>query len=285
MSPQAPPRPCVEQVSPARLAATLPVKSRPSYSPDGGTIVYVSDVSPRAAEGGRLYVMAADGQGSRLLGADPDLYGADYPVFSPDGRKIACTVHGERSIYLMDADGSNGAVVASLPGVTNLSFSPDGSLLLFETYFGSGGMQAGMHLVSLDGKNRTYLGFQGMDSSFSPDGRRIVFYTLTDDGHAVIEIMDRDGSNRRPIFRTPWRGADVQPRFSRDGSRIVFVSGPRYDRGLYIMSSDGTEVRRVSPHYSGLWRKLAPAILAGTGLVLAILGGIRLARRPPGPPR
>jgi len=263
-----------------RLAVTLPLKRRPAYSPDGRSIVYVSDVSPIEADGGRLYVMDADGgRPRRLADGDPNLSGIDHPVFSPDGTRIACTIHGGRSIYLMDADGSNGTVVASFSGVGSLAFSPDGSLLAVETSFGTRGMAAGLYLIGLDGQPRASLGPSGTDPAFAPDGRRIVVGTTAADGRTAIEIIDRETSARQPILRTGFPGSEIHPRFSPDGSRIVFTSGPRHDRGVYIMNADGTSVRRVSPHFRGWFERIAPAILAGTGLALLIL--VVLHRRHP----
>jgi len=76
----------------------------PQFSPDGLSVLFVSD---RAARGGQdLFVMNARGEGIRQLTftAVPKL----FPRWSPDGQRIAFVARQGESfvIYVMDADGT-----------------------------------------------------------------------------------------------------------------------------------------------------------------------------------
>ena len=75
----------------------------PSWSPDGGSIVFVSDRDGNF----EIYVMNADGSNQRRLTNNPaeDI----APSWSPDGRYIAFASNrgGSYQIYLMDAAGQH----------------------------------------------------------------------------------------------------------------------------------------------------------------------------------
>ncbi len=99
--------------------------------------------------------------------------------------------------------------------------------------------------VEPDGSDFRTLG-DGFYGSWSPDGRKIAFYTAyTDD----ISIMDADGSNVTPILTGPT--LDVQPAWSPDGERIAFISdrdGSTVEGkvGIYTAKADGTDVVQLT---------------------------------------
>jgi Tol biopolymer transport system component/DNA-binding winged helix-turn-helix (wHTH) protein len=68
-----------------------------------------------------------------LSGGKPEAMGgifADDSAWSPDGRTIVFTVEGERSVYLVGADGANARKLVSLPGTPfKPRWSPDGKRL------------------------------------------------------------------------------------------------------------------------------------------------------------
>ena len=90
----------------------------PDYSPDGSKIAFVSQLATDSSD--QVYVVnAANGGGLTQLTSCPVVDGFcfnDYPVWSPDGKKIAF-IHGERfdadgnpldeQVWVMDANGSN----------------------------------------------------------------------------------------------------------------------------------------------------------------------------------
>jgi TolB protein len=84
------------------------------------------------------------------------------------------------------------------------------------------------------------------DPSFSPDGRRIVFARCPLDGGCRIATVAVTGANRTDLTRPPVVGHDESPSFSPDGSRLVFTRTERGGRHLFVMGSNGHNVRRLT---------------------------------------
>ena len=89
--------------------------------------------------------------------------------------------------------------------------------------------------------------------AFSPDGRRLVYTTWSDDTYGHIEVRELDSGATRQITRRP--GHYAGPRFSPDGQRIVFareggneLRGSLYgvETGLYVVDADGGPATLVS---------------------------------------
>ena len=73
----------------------------------------------------------------------------------------------------------------------------------------------------------------------SPDGRSIVFELLGD-----LYTLPIEGGTATRI--TSGQAFDMQPRYSPDGSRIVFVSDRNGSENLWIMGADGTDPWRLT---------------------------------------
>ena len=144
-------------------------------------------------------------------------------------------------------------------------WSPDGRYIVFET---GGDLTGEIYVATSDGSSVRLLSDMGeylvdRGPDVSPDGSRIVYATTR---HQVeeaeeqkklgiarrrnfeIETSNLDGSDRRRL--TDNAPQDVSPKWSPDGKRIAFIreAGPfehidDTDRGLFIMSADGTDVR------------------------------------------
>lgn len=84
-----------------------------------------------------------------------------------------------------------------------------------------------------------------LDAVYSPDRSRLVFASdRFGGGNYDLFVADADGSN--PIRLTTESGVDLQPVWTPDGRRIVFVSGRGGPRQVYVMSADGSEVRALT---------------------------------------
>jgi len=140
-----------------------------------------------------------------------------------------------------------------------LSWSPDGQWILFHSY---GVMNDGIFIVKPDGSDLQKIG-GGEYASWSPDNTKVIF-TMTffngsdlSTGNTEIALLDIKTQN---ITRLTYGGAKKSmAKFSADGTKIVFKS---YDNYIYIMNSDGTELKKLvdsaaSPKWSPDSKKIA----------------------------
>ena len=78
---------------------------------------------------------------------------------------------------------------------------------------------------------------------WSPDGKKIVFYTDRD-GNNEIYVMDADGSNQQRL--TTNESSDYAPRWSPDGKKIVFTSERDGNPEIYLMDATGSNQKRLT---------------------------------------
>ena len=200
-----------------------------SWSADGERIAFFNGV--RVPNGERattadIYTMAADGTDVRQLTSGPAIDA--FPVFSPDGTKIAFQSDraGAADIYVMDADGSN---VAQLTGFEN---------------------------DSLDDYAPTW----------SPDGQQIAFVRgkIPPGGAGKLWVIDADGSNGHVLLDHPL--VDF-PAWSPDGTRIAFELGQWPDVHVGLLDRTTGIVHDLGSGFHPVWSpdstRLAVSIVEG----------------------
>ena len=222
----------VDSGAPSGRVTTAPQQDvAPLLSPDRRTIAYVQ----LADDGtGVLRVVATDGTGDRPMFETPPA-GCESvlrPAWNPaDPSQLAVVCIDGAGTYRLRILGTDGAVVRDLDvgyaRFDDVSYSPDGSTLVYWASDGAGG--AGLFTWAADGSGEPVQLTDGGaaddgDAVWSPDGEQIAFRRVTGTT-ADIYLMDADGSDVRPLLVAP--GTDQDPTWSPDGARIAFKSDQR----------------------------------------------------------
>ena len=214
-------------------------------SADGSRIVYSTcGYAVFQNEGYEIVVSNIDGTDTRRL-TDNDSAEL-YPVWSPDGARVAFLGRAELTIYTV-ATGEWTSVPIDVAPIRP-AWSPDGRSLAFLAYATRpagysdrwGGVRVhanvDVHTVGPDGSGlRMIISNAASAPSWSPDGERIAVATFEGDG-AALYTFAADGSDpvmvvrvdtKDIVYRIPWRSDPIpvwvpNVSWSPDGSKIMY---------------------------------------------------------------
>ena len=236
------------------------------WSPDGERIAFMGPILPPEAASGNLFVIGYDGSNKQVLSLwenngniEPHPEGGSFPVWSPDGSRVAFTQYS--------AFGSMGNIFIISNGVlqdqiTNNGFidiisdwSPDGSTILFQSELSPDGPEGpyynwNWYTMNSDGSDKQQIAFNDTlfahhELRYSPDGKHIAFLGGT--SNIEIYLMNSDGSNKIKI--TDNQITEERLSWSPDGNRIAFIarSSTQINRNnnIYVINIDGSGERKI----------------------------------------
>lgn len=229
-----------------------------SVDPKGEWLVFSST---RHSEHADLYLQKVDGVSVTQLTSDD----ADdaFPVFSPDGKKIAfcSTRSGNWDIYVMDVDGKNVVQATSSPlQEIHPSFSPDGTRLVYCAQ-GSRNSNWEIWTVNLTTNERKMIG-NGLFPTWSPrkDKDQIAFQKARARGSRwfslwTLDVVDGEARMVTEVAVSS-NAAIVSPSWSPDGARLSFstivepakgeAGKPGGQQDIWTVNADGTNRHRIT---------------------------------------
>jgi CubicO group peptidase (beta-lactamase class C family) len=209
-------------------------------SPDGGKLAF----STIYLGFWDLYMIGVDGIGETRVTHDEATDA--MPAWSRDGELLAFT-RGEPSqgdLHLIAPDGSGLRRLTELDGYEQApTWSPDGKRIAFiwgHQEVSGWGQPGELWVIDRDGSNLRQLRQQDTTNpEWSPDGRHILFDSITAAGH--VGVLDLSTGTETDL------GEGFLPAWSPDGTRIVFgVLDGESGSDLYTMAADGSDRMRLT---------------------------------------
>jgi Tol biopolymer transport system component len=229
-----------------------------AVDPKGQWLVFSST---RHSERAEIYLQKVDGLSvTQLTSDDSD---DAFPVFSPDGQRVAfcSTRSGNWDIYVMDVDGKNTIQVTSSPmQEIHPSFSPDGNRLVYCAMSNRSGNWE-LWTVNLETSEKRMIGF-GLFPTWSPNKEKdqIAFQKARARGSRWYSLWRLDLVDGEARWVTEVavssNAAIVCPSWSPDGKRLSFSTivepartsngKPMGQQDIWTINADGTNRRRIT---------------------------------------
>jgi Tol biopolymer transport system component len=224
-------------------------QTEPTWSPDGTMIAFTS----RRAGVSHVYVMRADGTGTRRLTSDEKA--DDHPSWSSDGTHIVFAREG--ALFVVPARGGQAKRIGhGLGSAADPAWSPDGKRIAFD-YRRPGGPIRELYVMRADGtrvRQVTKLQNVSAQPAWSPDGARLAFQGNARNGRFEIYTIGVDGKGLRQVTRS---ADDVfEPAWAPDGSQLAYSAA-----GAIWVDENGEETQLTSGKNndtSPAWRPVQP---------------------------
>jgi hypothetical protein len=248
----------------SNTSASLDSDTQPQFSPDGSKIVFASKMALSGSANGtasgsyNIWIVNSDGTSLTHLTANTNT-GLDsiQPVFGTSNSVVYFisktatngtdngTPMTAYNIWKVNTDGTSRTLLTSHNSVgddcTDLSVSPDGSLLVYASMANLGGPTVHSYNIWSIGTNgsndgnltsETATGHDSRHPQFSPDGSEIVFQSLkplSTNGATTssynIWTMSYTGSSQVSLTTNTAASLDsINPSYSSDNSLIIFSS-------------------------------------------------------------
>jgi Tol biopolymer transport system component len=185
------------------------------------------------------YSVSIEGGQGRVIGANATLTLSDI---APGSHQVTlagiapnCTVADDNPQGIKVNDGGTTAVTFNIECEGKILLNRDDDIF---TLNGDG----------TDLRNLTSSPAHDLGPIWSPDGKKIAFWSDRDGGGNDIFVMNADGSGLVNLTRLP--GDDALPSWSPDGSRIAFTHG---GSEIFTMNSDGSNPADLGSGDEATW--------------------------------
>ena len=226
-----------------RISGHRSLSLAPSWSPNSDGISYVSWYEGPPS---LYWVDIETGAKSPILVDDTSTMS---PTFSPDARRIAFSrsLRGNWEIFTVPTAGGQARRLTDSNAIdTNPAWSPNGREIAF-TSDRSGRPQ--IYVMDADGTNVRRLTFNGNyndGAAWHPDGQKLLYSHRDESGSrfdlAMVDLVTLEEKNL--TLGIP--GNHEAPSFSPDGRLIAFESDRAGGHQIFVMNSDGSDVRQLT---------------------------------------
>lgn len=189
-------------------------------------------------------------------------HGSKQILFGSD--RLGSLAEGELDLFQMDADGIVQKKINDFP-IADSYVSPDPKGERFLVSSRAGG-DSEIYVIDDQGAVVSQLTdneFEDRDPSWSPGGYRVAFRSNRS-GSWEIWLVNLDGSGLRQLTDFPENDAlegyqEGPPRWSPDGSRILFSSERDGDFDIYVIRPDGWELQNLTDNeFAEIWASWSP---------------------------
>ena len=216
-----------------------------SWSPDGRELAYSAYGEAGAPH---IFVISLQNLNTRPLSPAPECVAAVEPAFSPDGKQLALACVSSPAVYTIYVvglpDGPPRLLASILGEPQGLTWSPDGSRLIFSNDPGDGGE---LWQLTLDGRlEQLPFGEDGSAPAVAARGGRMAYVR----GRKTVDIWRADLTADHPeesavklIYSTRTQSI---PRYSHDGTHIAFQSNRSGSVEIWVTDAQGADPDRLT---------------------------------------
>ncbi|HEV3215605.1 MAG TPA: protein kinase, partial [Vicinamibacterales bacterium] len=233
-----------------RLEITTPATATPyqfALSPDGRRLAFVAGTSASTRQ---LWVRALDQVNAQpLAGTD----GASYPFWAPDSRAIGFFANGK--LQRVDLNGGAPQVLADVSGGGGGGTWNAEEVIVFGPGPGSGRPLMRVSATGGDAEAVTHIapGQGDLGPQFLPDGRHVLFLTVTPGQQGVVSVASLDGGEPTRVVGSTSAAAYAPPGYLLRVSQGVLVA-QRFDAAHASLSGDPIPVAQAVVENDGAYR-------------------------------
>ena len=186
--------------------------------------------------------------------AVPITYSQNYdPSLSPDGKRMVFlkALEGRETLFIANSDGTaEKQLLHTNADIEDPAWSPDGRLIAYVRIEGS---KKSLHVIGIDGsgdRRVTPPNQSPIHPAWTPDSKGLLYCTdddLDPPRKNAAEIYRLDLASGR-ISTVLSGGVNTYPVSSPDGRRIAFRKFLDNNSEVYVMDSDGKNVRNLTDH-------------------------------------
>ena len=207
-----------------RLTSGQPFDAQPHFSPDGKSIVFVSDRS----QSDNLWVMNADGTSPRALTRENDQK-FQSPTYTPDGKYVIASKGNDLFMYYVNG-GTGGLRLTGIDSTAARVAAPPGG--------GRGGAEPNVFLGPAVSKDGRYVYFAMRNSTGGG-------YNQVSLAGWQIGVLDRETGTT--FTKTNAVGGGMRPEISPDGKWLAYATRNNAETSLMLRDMTTGDERMLIP--------------------------------------